>query len=91
MAPSFAVAGVAVRHTDVWEHETFAEEQARWERSDPEYAALSRGPRGKDWGEEASQRAAEAKVEWDAPLLRGVRRTMSPGERGRRAFAIRVS
>ena len=30
----------AVRHTEAWEHETFAEEQARWERGDPEYARI---------------------------------------------------
>ncbi len=36
----FRRADKAVRHTDAWEHETFAEEQARWERSDPEYARI---------------------------------------------------
>ena len=43
----------AVRHTEAWEHETFAEEQARWERSDPEYARIcERGPtsKGEGWG-----------------------------------------
>ncbi len=30
----------AVRYTEAWEHENFAEEQARWERSDPEYARI---------------------------------------------------
>ena len=60
-------AGAAVRHTDVWEHETFAEEQARWERSDPEYAWLCEEVRqAKDRGEEASRRADEVKAEWDA-------------------------
>jgi hypothetical protein len=63
----FTDPGVAVRHTDVWEHETFAEEQARWERSDPEYARLCEQVRqAKDSGEEASRRADEAKAEWDA-------------------------
>ena len=57
----------AVRHTEAWEHETFAEEQARWERSDPEYARICEEVRrAKDRGEEASRRADEAKAEWDA-------------------------
>ena len=63
----FGDARVAVRRTDVWEHETFDEEQARWERNDPEYARLCGEVRtAKDRGEEASQRADEAKAEWDA-------------------------
>ena len=43
----------AVRYTEAWEHETFAEEQARWERSDPEYARICEaGPtsKGEGWG-----------------------------------------
>jgi hypothetical protein len=57
----------AVRHTEVWEHETFAEEQARWERSDPEYARICEAARqAKGTGEEASRRADEVKAEWDA-------------------------
>jgi len=57
----------AVRHTEAWEHETFAEEQARWERSDPEYARICEEVRrAKDRGEEASRRADEAKADWDA-------------------------
>ena len=57
----------AVRHTEAWEHETFAEEQARWERSDPEYARICEAAReAKDRGEEASRRADEAKAKWDA-------------------------
>lgn len=57
----------AVRHTEAWEHETFAEEQARWERSDPEYARICEAARqSKDGGEEASRRADEAKAKWDA-------------------------
>jgi hypothetical protein len=57
----------AVRYTEAWEHETFAEEQARWERSDPEYARICEAVReAKDRGEEASRRADQAKAEWDA-------------------------
>ena len=57
----------AVRHTEAWEHETFAEEQARWERSDPEYARICEEVRqAKESGEEALRRADEAKAEWDA-------------------------
>ncbi len=57
----------AVRHTDAWEHETFAEEQARWEREDSEYARICEQVRqAKKNGEEASRRADHAKAEWDA-------------------------
>jgi len=57
----------AVRHTDAWEHETFAEEQARWERSDPEYARICEQVRqARQRGEEASRRADQAKADWDA-------------------------
>jgi len=57
----------AVRHTNAWEHETFAEEQARWERSDPAYARIcEKVRRAKNNGEEASQRADQDKAEWDA-------------------------
>jgi hypothetical protein len=57
----------AVRHTEAWEHETFAEEQARWERSDPGYARICEAVRqAKDGSEEASLRADEVKAEWDA-------------------------
>ena len=57
----------AVRHTQAWEHETFAEEQARWERSDPDYARICEAVRqAKDGSEEASRRADQAKDEWDA-------------------------
>ncbi len=63
----FGDADEPVRHTDAWEHETFAEEQARWERSDPEYARICEAVRqAKQRGEEASQRADGAKAEWDA-------------------------
>lgn len=57
----------AVRHTNAWEHETFAEEQARWERADPEYARICEGVRqARERGEEASRRADQAKAAWDA-------------------------
>ena len=63
----FGHADDAVRHTDAWEHETFAEEQARWERSDPAYARICDHVRqARDRGEEASRRADQAKAEWDA-------------------------
>ena len=65
----FAGGAHVVRHTDPWEHETFAEEQARWERTDPEYARIcDEVRRARDRGEEASRRADEAKAEWDARL-----------------------
>ncbi len=55
------------RHTNAWEHETFAEEQARWERSDPDYARICDQVRqATKNGEEASQRADQAKADWDA-------------------------
>ncbi len=57
----------AVRHTEVWEHETFAEEQARWERNDPEYARICEQVRqARQTDGEALRRAHEAKAEWDA-------------------------
>lgn len=57
----------AVRHTEAWEHENFAEEQARWERSDPEYARICEQARqATESGEEASRRADQAKAKWDA-------------------------
>ena len=57
----------AVRYTEAWEHENFAEEQARWERSDPEYARIcEQVRRAKKRGGEGSLRADEAKAEWDA-------------------------
>jgi hypothetical protein len=65
--PRVGHAGEAVRHTDPWEQENFQEEQARWERSDPEYARICEEVReAKIQGEEASQRADQAKAEWDA-------------------------
>jgi hypothetical protein len=63
----FREADKAVRHTHAWEHETFAEEQARWERSDPAYARICEQVRqAKNNGEKASRRADEVKAEWDA-------------------------
>ena len=57
----------AVRYTEAWEHETFAEEQARWERSDPAYARICEAVRqAQDGSEEASRQADQAKGEWDA-------------------------
>ncbi len=81
-------AGVGVRRTDVWEHETFAEEQARWERSDPEYARVcERVRRARDSGEEASQRADEAKAEWDTRVAHQ-RQANDDGQRERPAPRI---
>jgi len=63
----FGHASKAVRHTEAWEHENFAEEQARWERSDPAYARICEEVRqAKKNGEEASRRAEQAKAKWDA-------------------------
>jgi hypothetical protein len=57
----------AVRYTEAWEHENFAEEQARWERSDPEYARICEHVRqARGTGGEGSLRADEAKAQWDA-------------------------
>jgi hypothetical protein len=57
----------AVRYTEAWDHETFAEEQARWERSDPEYARICEQVRqAREKGGEASPRADEVKAQWDA-------------------------
>ena len=64
---SFGRGDQAVRHTEAWEHENFAEEQARWERSDPEYARICEEARqATESGEEASRRADHAKAKWDA-------------------------
>jgi len=64
---TFGHAAEAVRQTDAWEHENFAEEQARWERSDPAYARICQAVRQtKQQDEETSRRADEAKAEWDA-------------------------
>jgi beta-phosphoglucomutase-like phosphatase (HAD superfamily) len=56
-----------VRHTEAWEHETFAEEQARWERGDPEYARICEAVRrATEKSEQASLSADTTKAEWDA-------------------------
>jgi hypothetical protein len=63
----FGHADDTVRRTHAWEHETFAEEQARWERSDPEYARICENVRqAQGLGEEALLRADEVKAAWDA-------------------------
>jgi hypothetical protein len=63
----FGDATESMRHTEAWEHETFAEEQARWERSDPEYARICEAVRqARERGGEASRRADEAKADSDA-------------------------
>jgi hypothetical protein len=60
----FGHADHEVRHTEAWEHETFAEEQARWERGDREYARICEEVRSAE-GDEASLRADDAKADWD--------------------------
>ena len=76
----------AVRHTDAWEHETFAEEQARWERADPEYARICEGVRqARERGEEASRRADQAKAAWDARVATR-RKANDDGQKARRAL-----
>ena len=56
-----------VRRTEAWEHETFEEEQARWERGDPAYARICEDVRqAHELGGEASRRADGAKADWDA-------------------------
>jgi hypothetical protein len=63
----FGHADPSVRYTEAWEHETFAEEQARWERNDPAYARICEQVRqAKERGGEASRCADEAKADWDA-------------------------
>ena len=67
----FGQADEVVRPTDAWEHETFAEEQARWERSDPTYARICEDVRrARKKGEEASRRADDVKADWDARVGR---------------------
>jgi hypothetical protein len=59
--------GQAVRYTEAWEQEAFTEEEARWERGDPEYARICEGVRQtKEKGGEASRCADEATAAWDA-------------------------
>ena len=76
----------AVRYTEAWEHENFAEEQARWERSDPEYARICEQVRqARERGGEGSLRADEAKAEWDARVATQ-RRENDDGERANHAM-----
>ena len=73
---AFRHADQAVRHTEAWEHETFAEEQARWARNDPEYARICEEVQEvRARGGKALLRADEAKAEWDA--RHAVQRQMS--------------
>ncbi len=56
-----------VRHTEAWEHETFAEEQARWERGDRGYAQICEQVRqAEKKGGDVLLRADLAKADWDA-------------------------
>ena len=60
-------ASEAVRHTEAWEHENLAEEQARWnEAIQRTPGSVKRSDKQRKKDEEASRRAAEAKAEWDA-------------------------
>jgi hypothetical protein len=71
----------AVRHTEAWEHETFAEERARWERSDPDYARICEQVRqARQRRGEASRRADKPRRNGTPALLRSVGRTMTPRE-----------
>jgi hypothetical protein len=79
----------AVRHTEAWEHETFAEEQARWERGDPEYARICEEVRqAREKGGEASRRADEVKAEWDARVA-SQRQTNDDAQRADHAIRAR--
>jgi hypothetical protein len=66
--------GDTTRHTHVWEHENFEEEQARWERGDPEYALICDAVRQAEAGGEASVHADQAKADWDARVAAQRRR-----------------
>jgi hypothetical protein len=64
--PKLDHAREAVRRTDAWEQENLEEEQARWERRDPEYARICETARqAKNQDEEASRHADQAKADWD--------------------------
>jgi hypothetical protein len=79
----------AVRYTEAWEHETFAEEQARWERGDPGYARICEEVRqAREKGGDASRRADEAKAEWDARVA-SQRRASDDAERADHAIRAR--
>ena len=76
----------AVRYTEAWEHETFAEEQARWERSDPEYAVVcERVRQAEKRGGEASRCAVQAKADWDARVA-GKREAIDDAQRTHHAL-----
>src|SRR5438045_1833602 len=76
----------AVGYTEAWEHENFAEEQARWERSDPQYARICEEAReAKDRGEEASRRADQAEAKWDA-LVATQRQASDDAQRAQHAL-----
>jgi hypothetical protein len=80
----------AVRFTEAWEHETFAEEQARWEREDLEYARICEQVRqARERGGEASRRADEAKAEWDARVA-AQRQANDDAERAHHALTLEV-
>jgi hypothetical protein len=75
----------AARHTHAWEQENFEEEQARWERGDPEYASLcDAARRAKAGGGQASLHADQAKADWDARVARQ-RATDDDAQRARHA------
>lgn len=81
----------AVRHTEAWEHETFAEEQARWERNDPPYAQvcdLVRQAQRQDG--EALLRADQAKADWDARVATR-RQADDDAEKAHHAMAARAN
>jgi hypothetical protein len=87
----FGHADNAVRRTEAWEHETFAEEQARWERSDPEYARICDDVRrAHGAGEQASVRADEAKAAWDARVATR-REASDEAQRARHARSRRLT
>ena len=86
----FGDASKAVRHTDAREHENLAEEQARWERSDPAYAQICEAVRhAKDKGEDASRRAEQAKAQWDARVARQ-RHANDDAEKARHASKLKA-
>jgi hypothetical protein len=76
-----------VRHTAAWEHETFAEEQARWERGDPEYARICEAVRQPKKGEQASLSADRTKAEWDA-RVGPQRQTNDDAQKARHALTV---
>ena len=72
----------AVRYTEAWEHENFAEEQARWERSDPEYARICEQVRqARERGGKVHCAPMKPRPNGTLAFTRSVRRTMMPRER----------